>query len=60
LQGYLTNQQLKELIDHLYFAVIYVLPSMIDTSHPYHNQAQFIKLEMLKNVSEFAHFNNMI
>lgn len=51
IQGYLNQQQLKELIDHLYFLVLYVFPSMIDSNSSNHKQIQHVKLEMLKSVS---------
>ena len=71
--------QLKELLDHLYFLVLYAIPATIDKSdrefsdaifnayigtvierdvdaaiaEKIHNQIQFLKQEMLNNVSFF-------
>ncbi|TNV83298.1 hypothetical protein FGO68_gene1773 [Halteria grandinella] len=69
--GYLTVPQFKELIDHLYFLVLYALPATID-KHDYstdasllynaqegimsmHKQIQYLKQEMLKNAQADKH-----
>eukprot|EP00347_Sterkiella_histriomuscorum_P005716 403355542 len=44
-----TNQAQEELVDHLYFLILFALPATIDQSHECYNQIQALQREMLKN-----------
>jgi len=34
MQGFLSVQQLREAIGHLFYLIIYAFPSMVDSAHP--------------------------
>ncbi|CDW89981.1 UNKNOWN [Stylonychia lemnae] len=48
-KGFLTIQQFKELVDHLYFLILFALPATVDQQHDSYTIIQAIQREMLKN-----------
>lgn len=53
-------RNMKDIIDHLYFVILYATPALIDQSHPQAKEILYLKMEMQKRVSYLLHVTNFL